>query len=85
MGCVHFVNRQWSVAGCVASTTLLPHSVSHEECLIGLLRPEHSVDSLSRRLRLRSSEILLLVLMNQSVSQRAVGHRVLVHTILLKV
>jgi hypothetical protein len=36
MSCVHFINAQWSVAGSIASS-LLSHSVSHEESLIWFL------------------------------------------------
>jgi len=85
MRSIHLIDRERPVSGSVATPSLLSHSVCHEECLIGLLRPKHSVDPLGWGLRLGSSEILLLVLMNQSVRQRTVGHRVLVHSILLKV
>jgi DNA polymerase sigma len=45
----------------------------------------HSVNSLSRRLTLSSSKILLIVLMNESICKRTICHRMLIHTILLKV
>jgi len=36
MGCVHFINAQWSIASSIASS-LLSHPVGHEEGLIWLL------------------------------------------------
>ena len=45
----------------------------------------HSVDPLSRRLGLSTPKALLLVLVDQSIGQRAVRHSVLVHSILLKI
>lgn len=98
---VHFVDGERSVTRSVAASTLLPHPVGHEESLVWLLRTKpiriiivkiynlkinlHSVDSLGRRLGLCSSEILLLVLVDQGIRQRTVRHRVLVHSVLLKV
>lgn len=83
MGGIHFVDGQGSVARSVASSSLLPHPVGHEESLVWLLRTEpiiiiivkiynfkinlHSVDSLGWGLGLCSSEILLLVLVDQGI------------------
>ena len=45
----------------------------------------HSVNSLSWRLTLGSSKLLLIVLMNKSICERTICHGMLIHTILLKV
>ena len=46
MRCVHLINRQGSVSTHnIAAAALLPHSVSHEKCLVRLLRSEPKIDT----------------------------------------
>jgi len=45
----------------------------------------HSVDSLGWRLALGTSDVLLAILVDQGISERAVGHGMLVHVVVLEV
>lgn len=45
----------------------------------------HSVYSLSRRLTLSTSDVLLLVLVDQCISKRAVGHGMFVRVVILEI
>jgi len=83
---VEFIDTQRTVS------SLLPHSVCHEESLVWFLSSKpmklvlwnhlHSVYSLHRRLTLSCSKILPSLL-HQSLNKRVVRHRVLVVAIIL--
>lgn len=60
---VHLVYWEWSITtNDIATSSLLPHTVSHEESLVWLLGSEHSIYSLGWRLTLRTPKILLSLL-----------------------
>mmetsp|Transcript_4103 Transcript_4103/g.6115 ORF Transcript_4103/g.6115 Transcript_4103/m.6115 type:complete len:223 (+) Transcript_4103:363-1031(+) len=82
--CVHLVDAQGAVATHGVAATLLSHAIGHEESLVGLLSSEHTVHTLRRRLALCPS-VVLVVLVDESIGQGAVGHGMLVHSILLEV
>lgn len=84
MSRVHLINAQRSVVAGTVRACLLSHPVGHEESLICFLCTQHSIDSLSWRLALSSSE-LLATLVHESISQWAVGHGVLVEAILFEI
>jgi len=84
MSCVHLINAKRPITSCIASS-LLPHSVCHEESLIWFLSTEHSIYSLSGWLTLSTSDVGLVVLVNQGISKRAVGHGMFVHVVVLKI
>ena len=102
LGRVHLVYAKRSIASNdIAATTLFPHPVSHEKCLVSLLSSEpiwkmvimgsinlgylHSIDSLGWRLTLGSSKVLLCLLRQAIGSQRIVGHCVFFNAVLLQI
>ena len=100
MGSIHLINAQRSVTSCI-TTSLFPHSVCHKESLIWFLSTKpiikryyyiillfknlHSVYSLSRWLALSASDVLLVVLVDESISERTVCHSMFVHIVVLEI
>ena len=98
---IHFIYWEGSVPSSIASS-LFPHSVSHEKCLIRFLSTKpmkiilikkvykylydlHSIHSLSWRLALSTSNILLVILMNKSISKRTISHSMFIHIIVFEI
>ena len=91
MSCVHLINTQWPIICCIP---LFSHAVSHKKRLISLLRTKpkninnrkylHSVHSLSRWLRLRTS-LILVILVDEGVGQWRISHSMLILICSLKI